>query len=522
MYRFKKSIWLPLLALILLASCHGAETSGINPTAIVKTAEVVAWTEVARARQSAATQTPLPPTQTPLLPTETLMEWDPTLTPGPWGYIDAPPNADQQTYRDPEGWYIVNFPKEFESTDIPNRFISSSGEIFETGYLSELSYLSNMINICTWLTNLMLDPQKSSMSTAHDMCVASSTEQYGYQVRYTVRMNPVAEPEHRFIYIKTSGYLTYSGFLGDRVDFSWRKPLSEVTPLPVTSSPAKDLPWGTPDLLYLDVSISEFALPSSMEPTRHDGLFVLLPTPDRPTTQAGVTPTPRKVNLKQIGYELKSDERGYSSLYRDGRILFENATRVSDIYTFQTDSGPLTAFIVEIELGNKNFVIQNDAVYDFGGYAIYNSAPILYQGNLLWARTYNERIEIKKSNGDILFKFVTPWIANKPPHFRDWAGHWVLQSGDFLIIDGEIMNAKLGFGEIFNWTLLKGKPLYFFRKGPNVGISYDEKFLPLQYQDVAHGLCCGPAQNNPSVGEDSLSFFGKRDGLWYYVVVEFD
>ncbi len=84
------------------------------------------------------------------------------------------------------------------------------------------------------------------------------------------------------------------------------------------------------------------------------------------------------------------------------------------------------------------------------------------------------------------------------------------------------MNAKLGFGEIFNWTLLKGKPLYFFRKGPNVGISYDEKFLPLQYQDVAHGLCCGPAQNNPSVGEDSLSFFGKRDGLWYYVVVEFD
>ena len=32
-------------------------------------------------------------------------------------------------------------------------------------------------------------------------------------------------------------------------------------------------------------------------------------------------------------------------------------------------------------------------------------------------------------------------------------------------------------------------------------------------------LCLGV--NNPGVYEDSMHFFGQRDGVWYYVVVKF-
>jgi len=96
-----------------------------------------------------------------------------------------------------------------------------------------------------------------------------------------------------------------------------------------------------------------------------------------------------------------------------------------------------------------------------------------------------------------------------------------LEVGDFVIQDGEVLNPKLGFEEIFNWSLVKDKPTYFFRKESRVGISYGGQILPLQYQDVAHGLCCGPSQSNPRISDDFMHFYGKWDGVWYYVVMKF-
>jgi len=68
--------------------------------------------------------------------------------------------------------------------------------------------------------------------------------------------------------------------------------------------------------------------------------------------------------------------------------------------------------------------------------------------------------------------------------------------------------------------LIEEKPLYLFRKGPRIGISYDGKILPLEYQDVARYWCCGFSVNNPAVDSNGAHFFGKRDGVWYYLVVD--
>jgi len=97
-----------------------------------------------------------------------------------------------------------------------------------------------------------------------------------------------------------------------------------------------------------------------------------------------------------------------------------------------------------------------------------------------------------------------------------------LAARDFLIQDGEILNEKLGFQEIFSWNLVDDKPVYLFRKGPRIGFSYDGKILPLEYQEVGHHFCCGFSSNNAYVGEDAAHFFGKRAGVWYYVVVKFE
>jgi hypothetical protein len=56
-----------------------------------------------------------------------------------------------------------------------------------------------------------------------------------------------------------------------------------------------------------------------------------------------------------------------------------------------------------------------------------------------------------------------------------WDGeHWLLEVDGFLIQDGEVLNERLGYEDIFGWQLLNEKPFYYFRKGPRVGISYDE------------------------------------------------
>jgi hypothetical protein len=35
-----------------------------------------------------------------------------------------------------------------------------------------------------------------------------------------------------------------------------------------------------------------------------------------------------------------------------------------------------------------------------------------------------------------------------------------------------------------------------------------------------YALLGGYASNNPDIDHNGIHFFGKRDGIWYYVVVE--
>src|SRR6185436_5997370 len=265
-----------------------------------------------------------------------------------------------------------------------------------------------------------------------------------------------------------------------------------------------------------NISITEYPLPPDKNPTENDGLFQFVPTQVWPIWKADTSLTPHKSTLKELGYEMNNLQ-----LYRDGRLLLDHVTHVSDIYTFSTDSGTVTAFLVQVDLGRENYLIQNDAISTWGEYAIYDSDPILCQGELLWVRTFSDHIEVKRSSGDVIFSFETSWIPNHHPSLIAWNGHWVLEVYSSIIQDGQVLNHKLSFQEMFDWGLVKGKPIYFFRKGAKVGISYDEQILPIQYDVAAHGLCCGPAQNNPSILNDAVHFFAKRDGVWYYVVMKF-
>jgi hypothetical protein len=483
------------------------------------------------------------------VPTGTWFPPPPTPT-----YFSQPPAVptpapDQQVYTDPAGWYSIFFPTDMKPTDKPNTF-SRDGDSFETGYLHEMGYMSNVINVCAWLANIELKPGRSSVEwgsvfsptfQSEPSCEVSSKGDLEENIRYRIFEIPAADPEHRFVYIKTS-WSSFSAANGriPKIWFSWLKPITPrqefiLAPLSVEEM----FLWERTAPILENASVTEYPLPPGSDPKQDDMLLRKLPEEALPYWYRNSSSLPRPTEtptveeqLKPFGYELRAFDTGNGvgkALYRDGRILFDNVYRVSDVYVYSTDSDPITSFTVTTM--NKpgfadfsSYIIQNDRINTWE-YSIQDPPfdPILFGNEMLWvkATTQHGGLQVLKSNREVVFSFD---VYTEPLYavsgFKAWNGHWILSARDFLIQDGEFINKKLGFEEIFSWGLIAEKPVFLFRKGSRIGISYNGKILPLNYQDVARYLCCGPGVNNLSIDPDSVRFFAKRDGVWYYVVVK--
>jgi hypothetical protein len=527
------------LMIVLLASC-----SSVTPRPTTKPTEI----------QETPTASP-PATIDPFIPTIIPSPTDPSTN------IIATPGPNEQVYVDPVGWYLVNFPAAMEPGNKPNVFWSY-GNTFETGYLPELGYVSRTNNVCAWLANIELDPAKTTMvgDAVSTSCSVSSKPYDDYSINYLIYENPGTDTEHRFVYIKTTHY-AFSANLD--VTFSWTKPTPKARSEPGFAPPSPDDVsfWENAPPMPSDVAVTEYKLLPYVYNSPYEGELddYAIPQEARPTPRTfrviPFTPTPSEEMLekplKDLGYQIKMIPRDMNKtcpsctkqIYRNGNLLFDHVLGISDVYHFSTKNGPITAFFVEAA-GNI-FLVQNDVVslwyhnnYDgfhaaSGIYATDFSAPILYHDELLWVGSPSGW-QIHKSNGQVVFPFV-PYDAH-PEFFakigsdsqlRIWHNHWILTFGDFLVEDDEMINKKLGFQQIFEWHLVHDKPVYFFRKGPRLGLSYNDRILPLQYEDIAYALIRSASGkwiqgNSARILDDSARFYGRRNGVWYYVVVKFN
>ncbi|HIE56816.1 MAG TPA: hypothetical protein EYP88_01100 [Anaerolineales bacterium] len=210
-------------------------------------------------------------------------------------------------------------------------------------------------------------------------------------------------------------------------------------------------------------------------------------------------------------------------------MLFENVYKVNRAAVFSTNSGEMLVFAVttvsQTDTGPsfQDYVVQGDAIIE-RRYLHLDPPypPVMVNGEILWARVDGTHVLVENSDQEIHFNFSTYYGASIPLRgFESWDDHWVLKIGDFVVQDGEILNAKLNFQEVFGWHLVNGKPFYFFRRGKRVGISYDGQIWPLYYHDVLRGYCCGLTVNNPMFRGSRVTFFARRDGIWYYVEMDF-
>jgi hypothetical protein len=321
---------------------------------------------------------------------------------------------------------------------------------------------------------------------------------------------------------------------------SWLKTAPETNGEPMLLS-TEEAFWENPETLLNSASITEYVLPPDAQVgPMMEMLMKFVPEqaqPDWEAIQKEHAALPKELTVEEqleaLGYALKVVETQPNyrqQLLRDGRLLFDYVFNVPKVYKFSTDSGPIHAFVVNtVETGYNgyfgSFLVVNDAIHlwDYSPSDTANLAPILYHGELLWAKgVQNAGVEIRRSNREVLFTFRTYFGTHlEVDSFQAWNDHWTLTAGDFVVQDGEILNQKLGLQEIFAWRVIEDKPVYLFRKGARLGLSYDGKVLLLPYQEIPRGLCCGFTVNNPIALNDSMYFFGKRDGVWYYVVVKF-
>ncbi len=490
-----------------------------DPTEVFETAIPMAGTEIAK------TQKAIPSTTPTFSPTF----WA-TISLMPGENIIATPKPEQQVYTDPEGWYSVNFPADLEFTEKEKRF-SKGTRFFETGYLPEMGYVTRTNNVCVWLANIVEEEPENFIIDWYSFspsCSIQTKPDVSFQIKYEIYENPGADPAHRFVFVKTGWY--GSPF---EATFSWLKPANEEnhvsTLAPIDSQVIAE--WESIAPLLQNVSITEYDLTPGSSPYG-EMLISSLPEESKPAwarkTNSSDNNNEEEPSIEEtlvsLGYELKGGP-GQGQLYRDGRILFDPVWKIG-VYEFITNSGPISAIVVVSQYGQEEaFLIQNDIINQWHySHQDPHFPPVLYQDELLWLRASDDwnHVQVIKSNQEVFYSFsihTEPMLSTRK--FINWDSHWVWVILDFLIVDGEIINEKLGFQEIFYWRLIDDLPAYLFHKDGRAGFSYDGKILPLEYQNIARYMCCGYAVNNPYLGDHSAHFFAERDGAWYYVVIRF-
>jgi hypothetical protein len=465
--------------------------------------------------------------------------------------IFIPPTAgsDEQVYIDQEGWFSVKLPKDWQAGNVPGSFSGEDG-FFEIGYLPELMYVGHRLDACQWYANILTKDiySMSWISTARNGCQLETLPGVSPPAVLEVVENLAAEYPQRFFYLKSDP----ENFNQIVESLTWLKSMKNNPKQNyqfASMSPEEELFWENTIPLPEKLSLREFKLPDEAQ-DQSPGEVIFLefippeaqPTPVESKSESTYVPkTLVNINedLEPFGYELTfMNEIGLNDLYKDGELVLKNLYRLPDVFIEPAPEGNKLAFIAHTTKDtSKSFYAENNAA----SYLVQNDSITLWEdkhinpmyigGNAIWVDEEllilglgdHTNVQLRNSNYDLVFSFYTYFGTHIPVKgFSVWDEHWILGVTDFVVIDGEILNEKYGFEEVYRWGLIDNKPFYFFRKGPRAGFSYDGDFFPVYYHEIVHGYCCGLALNNPRMFDDSIRFFGKRDGVWYYVVVNID
>ncbi|MFO7623916.1 MAG: hypothetical protein R6V73_06160 [Anaerolineales bacterium] len=466
---------------------------------------------------SACQPAPAPVASTPL-PSQTQVPVSPTDLPTPESPLPSPEPAPSQAedvlqeYIDPGGQFRLSYPAGWQAGDEEGLFQGAEG-FLRVGYLPEMAFMYPVQRVCERLANTAVGPARqveiSPLANA-DACKLAPYPEMSIDRVSLVVENASGTAEQRYFYIEA-----------DREHFDLIAASLELLNPPLVRQefpypsgevrPQDEAFWATTLLQPDELTVEEYAVvETSLDSPSHIEFLERIPNEvleKRATWRSSIKEVRLAGNnalLETFGYALKARQQGGWELFD---LYQGDELAMADISIFWPVSVNAAGdeFAMVVELWNNGYrLVQQDqsGEWDMGS-SLY-VPPVFYGEELLSVRWDFERGQAQVWLVEQqIYAFAGVFLVDTPVKgLWTWEGHWLLEVDGFLIQDGELLNERLGYEDIFGWQLLNGKPFYYFRKGPRVGISYEEGILPVYYDEVIHYRCCEPSMFNNDGNEE--------------------
>ncbi len=453
-----------------------------------------------------------------------------TSQPSPMPIAQPSPTTGNQWYVDPDGRYKVALPSDWRPGDQPGT-VSGTNGYFHAGNLPEMAFYSRAYQVCMRMVQTLSEPAAVRLLPYFDKIdnceIVQVLTDHPLWARFVIKA-PNMPPEKRYFFIESDA--DHSAAILNSLQVLFPTSYDDFLAYPTGPlRPADQVFWNTPRQPASGLTLTEtrLAAPASDSPAKNFQFASYVPRelwlaswgPIPPAKTTDPLDTANQV-LTHFGFELRpmpTQEPKQYELYQSGKLIRDQ------VFTWDAPiiSSSGQDFALPISSMNGHEILRRGGLEQLGNLGR-PEAPYRFLGESLLAPFWNSNtssIEVRKDN-QVIYRFATLFGADFGlQSFQVWQNHWLMEVRAFLIQDGVILNDTLGYEEIYDWQLFNGKPFYFFRKGPRVGISYDGQVQPVYYDEVAHYMCCGYAGDNPYNNGSMIHFFALREGTWYFVQI---
>ncbi len=187
-----------------------------------------------------------------------------------------------------------------------------------------------------------------------------------------------------------------------------------------------------------------------------------------------------------------------------------------------------------------NHTLETRSTYSFGAYGEKYSIYIEYEADQNRDPRHPTRAMLDiYSNSYSFAEYWIPYVQN--PMFYNWGivnygGDWYMPLRVTVDIDPEPgivdlvycdrtlrsqsnYDAQKGYIRSYGYSILNRTLFYFYQKENGYGISIGLQDYDLGFDDIPFGYVGTYAEIVPFYADDLITFFGHRNGKWYYVEV---
>ncbi len=185
-----------------------------------------------------------------------------------------------------------------------------------------------------------------------------------------------------------------------------------------------------------------------------------------------------------------------------------------------------------------NHTLETRSTYSFGSYGEKYTIYIEYELDQNRDPRYPTRAMLDvMSNSYSFAEYWIPYVEN--PFFYNWgivnyAGDWYMSLRTSVDIDPEPgvvdlvysdrtlrsqtnYDAQKGYIRSFGYSIINRTLFYFYQKENGYGVSIGLTDYDLGFDDIPFGYLGTYAEMVPFYSDDLITFFGHRNGKWYYV-----